>query len=164
MGAPKPNIKEPEAERQFSETRTFNAPARLVFECWSKPEHIKQWFGPKPFPVTLAEIDFRVGGKWRFAMTGPSGVQNGPFGGEYLEIIPNRKIVFTNAFESPEPGVTSGTMVMTITFEEKNGKTTMRWHTLFESVAQFKDHVGHGMSAGINLGFDQLETLLASLQ
>jgi uncharacterized protein YndB with AHSA1/START domain len=156
--------KEPESQRQYSDTRVFNAPARLVFEAWSKPEHIKRWFGPQPYPVTLAEIDFRVGGKWRFAMTGPSGVQNGAFGGEYLEIIPNRKIVFTNSFETPEPGIAPGTMVMTVTFEEKDGKTTMTWRTLFETVAQYNDHVGHGMAQGIKLGLDQLETLLASLR
>ena len=61
-----------------------------------------QWFGPKGWPITLCEMDFREGGRFRFAMTGPDGKQNTPFGGEYLEIVPNRKIVYDNAFELPD--------------------------------------------------------------
>jgi uncharacterized protein YndB with AHSA1/START domain len=163
MGAKANPGSEPDSERQYAATRVFNAPARLVFEAWSKPEHIKRWFGPTGYPVTLAEIDFRVGGKWRFAMTGPSGAQNTPFGGEYLEIVPNRKIVFSNGFETPEPGVEAGTMVMTVTFDEKDGKTTMTWHTLFASIAQYKDHLGHGMDVGVNSGLDQLADLLKTM-
>ena len=81
MSAQIKHSNEPESERAYAATRVFNAPARLIFDAWSKPEHIKRWFGPVGYPVTLAEIDFRVGGKWRFAMTGPDGVQNTPFGG-----------------------------------------------------------------------------------
>jgi uncharacterized protein YndB with AHSA1/START domain len=154
----------PESERELAITRVFNAPARLVFDAWSKSEHIKRWFGPVGYPVTLAEMDFRVGGKWRFAMTGPSGIQNTPFGGQYLEILPNRKIVFTNAFEKPEPGITHGTMVITVTFDESDGKTTQVWHTLFESIAQYKDHVGHGMEIGVASGLDQLADLLKTIR
>jgi uncharacterized protein YndB with AHSA1/START domain len=157
-------MQEPESQRELAIHRVFDAPARLVYEAWTKPEHIKKWFGPVGYPVTMAEMDFRVGGKWRFAMTGPSGVQNTPFGGQYLEIVPNRKIAFTNAFEKPEPGITHGTMVMTVTFDEKDGKTNMTWHTLFESIAQCKDHVGHGMEAGTNSGLDQLADLLKTMR
>ena len=78
---------EPESQREVTITRVYDAPARLLFEAYSKPEHIKKWFGPKGWPVTLCEMDFRVGGSFRFAMTGPSGKQNTPFGGEYREIV-----------------------------------------------------------------------------
>ena len=87
------SVSEPEADRTVVITRVFDAPARLLFEAYSKPEHIMRWFGPKGWPVTMCEMDFRVGGSFRFAMTGPSGRQNTPFGGEYREIVPNRKIV-----------------------------------------------------------------------
>jgi uncharacterized protein YndB with AHSA1/START domain len=82
---------EPESQREVIITRVFDAPARFLFEAYSKPEHIMRWFGPKGWPVTLCEMDFRVGGKFRFAMTGPSGRQNTPFGGEYLEILPKQE-------------------------------------------------------------------------
>jgi len=111
---------EPAADREVVITRSFDAPARLLFKAWSTREHIMKWFGPKGWPVTMCEMDFRVGGRWRMAMTGPSGEQNTPFGGTYLEIVPDRKIAFDNAFE--QPGAEK--MIMTITFEEKAGKTT----------------------------------------
>src|SRR6185295_20418809 len=98
MQAHAKNAVEPEADREIILTRVYRAPARLLFECWSKPEHVMKWFGPVGWPLTLCEIDFRKGGRFRFAMTGSSGQQNPPFGGEYLEIAPPRKLVFTNGF------------------------------------------------------------------
>jgi uncharacterized protein YndB with AHSA1/START domain len=151
---------EPEGQREYVVTRIFNAPARLVFEAWSKPEHIKRWFGPDCYPVTLAEIDFRVGGAWRFAMTGPDGKQNTPFGGEYLEIVPNRKIVFSNSFEAPG----APQMIMTVTLVEHDGRTTMTWRTLFESVAMCKDYLGQGMAEGAGSALDQLTGVLTTLR
>ena len=147
------------ADRTFAITRIYDAPARLLFQAWSRPEHLLHWFGPKGWPLTMCEVDFRVGGRYRFAMTGPSGQQNTPFGGTYLEIVPNRKIVFDNTFE--EPG--SKTMVMTVTFEEKGGKTTLTWSTLFESVAMREQYLGMGMEQGANSGLDQLAEVVADL-
>ena len=63
-------------EQELVITRIFDAPARLLFKAYSEPEHIMRWFGPKGWPVTLCEMDFRVGGKFRFAMTGPSGTSD----------------------------------------------------------------------------------------
>lgn len=151
---------EPVGDRGFALTRVYDAPARLLFEAWSKPEHFMKWFGPKGWPVTLCEIDFRVGGRWRAAMTGSSGVQNTPFGGQYLEIVPDRKIVFDNAFE--EPG--SPRMVMTVTFDEgSDGRTTLTWHTLFASAAVREEYLGMGMEAGANSGLDQLAEVVRAL-
>jgi uncharacterized protein YndB with AHSA1/START domain len=151
---------EPIADRELTITRTYDAPARLLFEAWSKPEHLKKWFGPVGWPVTMAEVDFRKGGRWRMAMTGPSGEQNTPFGGEYLEIVANRRIVFDNTFE--EAG--SRTMVMTVTFEEKDGKTILTWHTLFESAAMKKEYLGMGIEQGAGSGLDQLTAVVAALK
>ncbi|MBR0667658.1 ATPase [Roseomonas hellenica] len=151
---------DPAADREVVVTRVYDAPARLLFEAWSKPEHIMKWFGPKGWPVTLCEMDFRVGGRWRFAMTGPSGVQNTPFGGEYHEIVPNRKIVFDNGFE--EPG--AGRMMMTVTFDEAaDGRTTLTWRTLFPTVAMRDEYVGLGMEQGIASGFDQLTDVVRAM-
>jgi uncharacterized protein YndB with AHSA1/START domain len=151
---------EPAADREVVITRAFDAPARLLFEAWSKPEHLMKWFGPVGWPLTLCEVDFRVGGRWRFAMTGANGVQNTPFGGTYLEIVPNRKIVFDNRFEAPG----AQTMVMIITFEETAGRTKLVHHTLFESVAMKNEYVGLGIEAGINSGFDQLADVVAAMR
>jgi uncharacterized protein YndB with AHSA1/START domain len=151
---------EPAAGRELVIERIYDAPARLLFEAWSRPEHLMKWFGPVGWPLTLCEVDFRVGGRWRFAMTGSSGVQNTPFGGKYLEIVPNKKIVFDNTFEAPG----AETMIMTVTFEEKDGKTKLTHHTLFGSIAMKKHHVGAGFVAGTNSGFDQLADVLARMQ
>jgi uncharacterized protein YndB with AHSA1/START domain len=154
------NASEPTAERELVVTRDFDVPARFLFEAYSRPEHLRRWFGPKGYPLTLCEVDFRVGGRFRFAMTGPDGKQNTPFGGEYLEIVPDRKIVFDNSFEEPNPRK----MIMTVTFEEAGGKTRLVMHTLFESRAMRDEYVGVGMEEGINSGFDQLAGVVAELR
>ena len=151
---------EPIADRELTITRTYDAPARLLFEAWSKPQHLMKWFGPVGWPVTMCEVDFRKGGRWRMAMTGPSGQQDTPFGGEYLEIVPNRKIMFDNAFEDPA----SRKMIMTVTFAEKDGRTTLTWHTLFESVAMKNEYVGMGIEQGAGSGLDQLTAVVAALK
>lgn len=151
---------EAEADRELVITRSFDAPARLLFEAWSKPEHLKKWFGPVGYPVTMCEMDFRKGGQWRAAMTGPTGTQQTPFGGEYLEIVPNRRIVFSNGFELPG----AEKMIMTVTFDEMEGRTLLTIHTLFASLAQKATHVGAGMAEGIASGLDQLTDVVAALK
>ena len=150
---------EPAGERSLVLTRVYDAPARLLFAASSRPEHIMKWFGPKGWPVTMAEMDFRVGGRWRFAMTGPDGNQNTPFGGTYIEIVPNRKLVFDNAFDDPG----SEKMIMTVTFEEKDGRTTLIHHTLFATIAMKKAYTEMGFVQGTNSAFDQLTDVVAAM-
>jgi uncharacterized protein YndB with AHSA1/START domain len=147
------------AEREVVIRREFDAPARLLFEAYSRCEHVMKWFGPKGWPLTLCEMDFRPGGRFRFAMTGPDGKQNTPFGGEYLEIVPNRTIVYDNGFEAP------GTekMIVTVTFDEQAGRTTLTIHTLFASVAMKNEHVGGGYVRGVDSGLDQLADIVGEL-
>jgi len=140
--------------------RQYDAPARLLFEAWSKPEHLMKWFGPKGWPVTMCEVDFRVGGRFRMAMTGPSGVQDTPFGGQYLEIVPTRKIVYDNGFESPG----APKMIVTVVFEEAGGRTTLTITTLFESIAMKIEYLGLGFEQGFGSGLDQLGDLVAALR
>jgi uncharacterized protein YndB with AHSA1/START domain len=148
------------ADREFVITRVFDAPARLLFEAWSKPEHLMKWFGPIGWPLTLCEVDFRKGGRFRFAMTGSTGKQNPPFGGEYLEIVPNRKIVYDNAFETPG----AEKMIVTVTFDEQGEQTTTTIHTLFASVAMKAMHVGAGYEQGFGSGLDQLVRVVAAMR
>jgi uncharacterized protein YndB with AHSA1/START domain len=149
-------------DRELVVTRVFDVPARFLFEAYSKPEHLRRWFGPRGWPLTLCEVDFRVGGRFRFAMTGPSGEQNTPFGGEYREIVPNRRIVFDNGFEEPD----APKMVMTVTLDEApDGRTTtLTLHTLFASAAMREEYVGLGIKEGIDSGYDQLAEVVAELQ
>lgn len=145
----------PASEREIVITRVIDAPADVLFEAYANPEHCKKWFGPKGWPLTLCEMDFRVGGRFRFAMTGPSGKQNTPFGGEYLEIVTNKKIVFDNGFELPG----AERMIVTYTYDEVDGKTAFTIHTLFSSVEAKNKHVGAGFEAGYNSAIDQMEEL-----
>jgi uncharacterized protein YndB with AHSA1/START domain len=147
------------SDREIVITRTYDAPARLLFEAWSRPEHVIRWFGPKGWPLTLCEIDFRVGGRFRFAMTGESGLQNPPFGGTYRAIEPGRRIVFDNGFLDPG----AERMVWTVTFEEAEGRTTLTIHTLFSSRAARDEHVRVGFAEGLGSGLDQLGDLVAAM-
>ena len=151
---------EPVAARELVLTRVFDAPVRLLFEAYSRPEHLRKWFGPVNWPLTLCEVDFRVGGRYRFAMTGPNGQQNTPFGGKYLDIVPNQRIVFDNQFEAEG----AEQMIMTVTFSEHAGKTTVTLHTLFGSVAMKELHLGGGFEAGTASAFDQLAEVVRQSQ
>lgn len=152
-------VTESTTDRELVITREFNAPAHLLYEACSTPEHLMKWFGPEGWPLTLCEVDFRVGGRYRFAMTGPDGTQNTPFGGQYLEIEPNRKISFDDAFEKPG----AETMVITYIFDEHDGKTTMTIHTVFASARMKDEHMGYGLVEGLTSSLDQLEGVVAGL-
>lgn len=159
---------EPDAARQASISRVMNVPARYIFEAHSRPEHLKRWFGPVSYPVTYCDCDFRVGGVWRMAMTGPDGVQGPFFGGSYLEIVPHKRIVYDNGFEDGVGGEMQlqnahDPMVMTVTFDEAGDKTTVTVTTLFASVAMKQEYLGIGMLEGIASGFDQLEGVARGL-
>jgi uncharacterized protein YndB with AHSA1/START domain len=153
---------EPITEREVIITRVYDAPARLLFEAYSRPEHLTRWFGPKGWPLTRCEMDFRVGGHFRFAMTGPDGRQGTPFGGEYREIVPNRTIVYDSAFEAPD----AETMIVTITFDEdeQSGQTTLTIHTLFASLAMKQAHLGMGYEQGWGSSLNQLADVVAGLR
>ncbi|HET9326404.1 MAG TPA: SRPBCC domain-containing protein, partial [Candidatus Eisenbacteria bacterium] len=111
---------ERKSERELVVTRTFNGPARIVFEAWTKPELFKQWWVPKSMGMSLrsCEMDARVGGKYRLEFE-PDGMA---FFGTYLEVTPHSRLVWTN-----EEGGEGGP-VTTVTFEDKGGKTLLVLH------------------------------------
>ncbi len=148
------------ADREVVFRRVIDAPARLVYEAHTAPEHVMKWFGPTGWPLTHCQMDFRVGGRFRFAMTGPDGKRGPWFGGTYLEIVPRRKIVYDNGFEAPG----AGRMIVTITFDEHDGRTTLTMHTLFESVAMKNSHLGAGYQEGVGSGLDQLAEVAVEMQ
>ena len=145
--------------------RTFDARPSLVFKAYSRPEHLMRWFGPPGYPLTLCEVDFRVGGRFRFAMTGPSGEQNPPFGGEYLEIIPDQKIVYSNGFfvDGHDPAL-ADQMHVTVTFTAAGDRTHLVMTTVFGSREMHDLHTGAGFRVGANAGLDQLTALLPTMR
>jgi uncharacterized protein YndB with AHSA1/START domain len=142
-----------ESEREIVVTRTFNGPARLVFEAWTQPELFRQWWVPKSLGMTLrsCEMDVRVGGKYRLEFE-PDGMA---FFGTYKEVTPPSRLVWTNE-ESDESSVT------TVTFEEKGGKTLLVMHELYPS-KEALDAAGTGASDVMVETFAQLDELLMTL-
>jgi uncharacterized protein YndB with AHSA1/START domain len=138
------------ADDELLITRTFDAPPSVLFALWSKPEHLKRWMGPANFTCPEAEIDFRVGGSYRAMIKSKEQGENW-FGGVYREIIPNRRLVFTFAWDDgPSAGVET---LVTITFEERGGKTVQAFHQRpFLNVERRDSHVGGWTEAFDKLG------------
>ena len=147
---------EQKSERELVVTRTFNAPARLVFEAWTKPELIKRWWVPKSMDMSLlsCEMDVRVGGKYRFVF-GQGASKPMAFFGRYIEVTPYSRLVWTNE-ESDDGAVT------TVTFEEQDGKTLLTMHELYPS-KEALDAAGTGSADVTVETFAQLDELLATL-
>jgi uncharacterized protein YndB with AHSA1/START domain len=147
---------ERKSERELVVTRTFNGPARIVFEAWTKPELLKLWWAPKSTGVSLlsCEADVRVGGGYRFEF-GHGASNSMAFFGRYLEVTPHSRLVWTND-ESGDGAVT------TVSFEEKGGKTLLVLHELYPS-KEALDRAIAGMEGGMPETFGQLDELLVTL-
>ena len=144
---------ERKSDRELVVTRTFNAPARLVFEAWTRPELFKQWWIPKSMGMRLVscEMDVRTGGKYRLGFGGGM-----DFFGRYLEVTPHARLVWTNE-ESGDAG-----SVTTVTFEEKDGRTLLVLSELYPS-KEALDAAGTGAADAMGETFQQLDGLLATL-
>jgi len=142
--------------RELVVTRTFSAPARIVFEAWTTPKLLKRWWAPKSTGVSLlsCEADVRVGGSYRFEF-GHEASKPMAFFGRYLEVTPPSRLVWTND-ESDDGAVT------TVTFEEKDGKTLLVLHELYPSKEALDGAVA-GMEGGMPEMFAQLDELLVTL-
>jgi uncharacterized protein YndB with AHSA1/START domain len=140
-------------------TRVFNAPRSLVFEALSKPEHVARWWGPRNTSLSVCEIDFRVGGAWRYVLQTPNG-PSPAFKGVFLEITPPHRIVSTEIFDEPKFG--SPEWTTTVTLEEHEGKTTLTSRVLHKSVENRNGHLNSGMEPGATETFDRLAELLES--
>ena len=147
---------ERKSERELVVTRTFNGPARIVFEAWTKVDLLKRWWAPKSTGLTLlsCKADVRVGGSYRFEF-GQEGSKPMAFFGRYIEVTPHSRLVWTND-ESADGAVT------TVTFEEKGGKTLLVMHDIYPS-KEALDAVLAGMEGGMAETFEQLDELLVTL-
>jgi uncharacterized protein YndB with AHSA1/START domain len=154
-------IAERTSDRELTVTRTFDAPARIVFEAWTKPELLKRWWAPKSFGVSLFECeqDLRVGGAYRFAF-GRDPKDPEMFSGQYLEVDPPSRLVLTQLYERMSD---VGDVVVTADFEENQGRTRLTLHQLFPSKEALEGALASGMERGMRVTLDQLDELVASM-
>lgn len=153
-----PTISDRTSDCELEVRRTFDAPARFVFEAWTRPELLMQWWAPKSFGITLlsCEIDLRDGGTYRFEFGVPGSDQPMAFVGKYVEVTPPTRLVWTN--EETEDGA-----LTTVTFEEKDGKTLLVHRERYPSREALDAAIASGSTAGYEEQFEVLDTLLASV-
>ncbi len=151
---------ERKSDRELVVTRTFNGPARVVFNAWTKPELFQRWWAPKSCGVSLlsCELDARTGGKYRLTFRHPSTGEPMPFFGRYVEVTPPTRLVWTND-EGEEPGA-----VTTVTFEEKAGETLVVLHDLYPSKEALDEAIASGSTSGFGEQFEQLDQLLVAVE
>jgi uncharacterized protein YndB with AHSA1/START domain len=149
---------ERKSERELVVTRTFNAPARLVFEAWTKPELFQRWWVPKSFGLSLlsCEMDVRTGGTYRLVFSHPASPEPMAFFGRYSEVTPPSRLVWTN-----DEGGESGA-VTTVTFEQRGDETVVVMRDLHPSKEALDEAIASGSTSGFGETFDQLEELLLS--
>ena len=146
------------SDTEIRMTRVFDAPRDLVFEAHSSAEHMSQWWGPRKYEVVSAEVDFRPGGAWRVVHRGPEGDEHG-FRGEFREIVPPERIVWTFEYE----GAPGQVAVETLTLEEHDGKTTLTASSIAGSIEERDAVLESGMVDGARETYDRLEEYLAVL-
>jgi uncharacterized protein YndB with AHSA1/START domain len=155
-------IVERTSDRELVVTRTFNAPAHIVFEAWTEPELLKRWWAPKSFGVSLFECDqdLRVGGAYRFAF-GRDPKDPEVFSGRYLEVDPPSRLVLTQLYERMSD---VGDVVATAAFEESEGRTRLTLRRLFPSKEALEGALASCMERGMRVTLDQLDELAASMR
>ena len=148
------------SDREFVVTRTFNAPAGLVFDAWTRPELIMRWWAPESFGITFisCEADVRTGGSYRFVFGHPASEQPAEFFGRYLEVMPGARLVWTND-EAGEAG-----SITTVTFEARGEATLVVVHELYPTKEALDEAVASGSTMGFVEMFEQLDLVLAGLE
>ncbi|NVJ08918.1 SRPBCC family protein [Myxococcus sp. AM001] len=149
-----------ESDRTIVISRKFNAPARIVFDAWTRADLVKRWWAPKALCVTMAscEADVRVGGGYRYVLRNPDGGEVA-FSGQYTEITPPSRLVYTQVFE---PMADAGSVTITVTFDERDGKTHMVSRELYPSKEVREAVLASGMEHGLRETMEQLDALVSS--
>jgi uncharacterized protein YndB with AHSA1/START domain len=149
---------ERKSERELVVTRTFNAPARIVFDAWTKPDALKRWWAPKSFGIFFisCEVDVRTGGTYRFVFGHPASEQPMEFFGRYVEVTSHSRLVWTND-EGGEGGA-----VTTVTFEQRGAETLVVMHDLYPSKEALDGAIASGSTSGFSEAFAQLDELLVT--
>ena len=152
----------PESDRELVLSRLIGAPREKVYRAWTEPELLKQWFAPAPWTTPTAELDVRPGGASLIVMRGPDGNEF-PNRGVYLDVVPNERLVFTDAYikawePSPKPFMT-----VIVTLADEAGKTRYTARVLHWTVADREAHEKMGFHQGWGQCADQLAALAAKL-
>ncbi len=147
------------SDTQILITREFEAPKHLVYKAWTTPELVARWWSGQRGTTTSAEIDLRVGGKWRYVMVANGGFEVG-FHGEFREIVPNERIVSTEVYE----GAPDGEGINTLTLTEKNGRTTLTNLMQLPDKETRDTVINSGMEGGMQESFALLEEVAISLR
>jgi uncharacterized protein YndB with AHSA1/START domain len=147
------------ADDQILITREFDAPKHLVYRAWTEPELVRRWWTANRGEMTVAEIDLRVGGTWRYVMVADGGIEVA-FHGEYREIVLNERIVSTEVFE----GMPDAEALDTLTFTEEDGRTTITILVQHQNKEHRDAHIESGMEAGLQDALDLLEQVAISLR
>ena len=150
------------ADRELVLTRLINAPRAKVYRAWTDPELLKQWFAPKPYTTPIVEIDVRPGGSAYFVMRGPDG-KDLPNRGVYLEVVPNEKLVSTDAYVKAWEPSEKPFMTLILTFADEGGKPRYTARVRHWTVADREAHEKMGFHEGWGLCTDQLEALAAKI-
>jgi uncharacterized protein YndB with AHSA1/START domain len=146
-------------DEQILITREFDAPEHLVYEAWTTPELVKRWWSGSLGETTIAEIDLRVGGVWRYVMVTDGGFEVA-FHGEFREIVPNERIVSTEVYE----GMPEEEALNTVTFTEAEGRTILTILVQHSSKEARDAHINSGMEIGLQKAMDILEQVAVSLR
>jgi uncharacterized protein YndB with AHSA1/START domain len=152
----------PSSERELALSRVFDAPRERVFRAWADPELLKQWWAPRPWTTSHAEIDLRPSGTCKTVMRSPEG-EDHPNVGVYLEVVPNERIVVTDAFSQAWVPSDKPFMTVLVTFEDLDGKTRYTARVRHWTVADREAHERMGFHEGWGQCADQLAALLAKL-
>jgi uncharacterized protein YndB with AHSA1/START domain len=147
-------------DREIVMTRTFAAPARLVFAALTEPDLVKRWLGARGWNVVDAEIDLRVGGRWRFVSEGPGGARMGQ-GGVYREVVPYERLVYTEEYDDQW---VPGECVATVTLVEHAGSTTLSTHLAYPSRDARDQVLSSPMERGVGEGYERLDILLSTME
>ena len=148
------------SDREFVLTRIFDASRALVFEAWTRPEHVRQWYGCKVATLRACEIDLRVGGSYRYTLRAPDGVDH-TMTGVYRDIAPPERLVYTERYVTD--GFQSNEAVVTVIFAEQNGRTTLTSTVRHQSSADRDGHLNSGMETGAAEVFDRLAEHLETM-
>jgi len=152
----------PTSDRELVLTRLIDAPREKLFRAWTDPNLLKQWFAPLPYTTPVAELDVRPGGANFFVMRGPDG-KDMPIRGVYLEVVPNERLVSTDAFTTAWEPSEKPFMTLILTFEDEGGKTRYTARVLHWTVADREAHEKMGFHEGWGICTDQLAALAAKL-
>lgn len=153
------------SDRELVISRTFNGPARIVFDAWTSPELVRRWWAPASLGVTAVscEADVRAGGHYRYVLGHGAGTF--AFSGTYREVSPHVRLVYTTFFEPQAQGPEAGAepAVVTVTFDERDGRTHLVAREVYPSKDVLDAVIATGMESGLRVTMDQLDELVASL-